>query len=119
MAWFWNSQKKEKREIHSIKRKGHSHIYEITFKGRGPYGGREVREYNLMYEKDPFIKKAIETYAYDEKLNTLQFSLDYCRKLTPEKRKKSKYYVFNEKTYNHEFIDYDNLLKLAKKEIYR
>ena len=56
MAWFWNSEKKEKHEIHSITRLGKLPIYEITFKGKGPYGGKEFKIVNLLYDNDT-IKK--------------------------------------------------------------
>lgn len=115
MAWLWNSQKKEKREIHSVKRIGKLPIYEITFKGRGPYGGREVKEYNLLFEKDPMIKKAISNYADEEFDNVLIHSMEYAKKLNPNVRSKQKHMVFNKETLTMDFVSFNEFMKIVKK----
>ena len=128
MAWFWNSAKKDKREIDRIYRKGNLPIYEIVFKGKGPAGGQEVRQVNMLTEKDPMIKKAINSWLDEEYMRVMEFSLDRATKTFTRARNnaiakgekiykvpKKGYLVFNKQKCTYETVDVDTFLKIVNK----
>ena len=115
MAWYWNSQKKVKREIHNIERLGKLPVYRVTFKGYGPCGGMEVRDFNLLFEEDPMIKKAIKNYADEEYDNVLIFSMEYAKKLKPHHREKQRFMVFNKDTLKMDFVPFAEFMEIVKR----
>ena len=116
MAWLWSTVKQQKREIESIKRVGgpNSPIYRFTFKGRGPFGGKEVRDFNLIFEKDPMIKKAINNWAQEEYDRRLAFGMESViknRKLHPNRR----FIMLNKETLETEFLTFDEFYEHVKR----
>ena len=115
MAWFWNTNKKTQREIHHVKRYGNSPMYDVTFKGRGPDGGREVRHVNLIYDKDPNILKAIKQWANEEYMNRMIFGMEQIKKMNFKVPKKLKFMMLNRETLETYWVDFDTFMKHVDK----
>ena len=116
MAWFWNSNKKQKEEILSVKKTTELPIYEVIFNNPCKHCGRkEVRTFNLRMSKDPMESKAIGNYINEQYDNVLNQSYKLIESMGVKRASTKSFALLNKNTLDLEFVSADTILDLVVK----